>query len=49
MSPVIEGKESGTSISGDARRGRRRIERGIYEQPNGKYMVCFMVGDAKTQ
>ncbi|HMJ33161.1 MAG TPA: tyrosine-type recombinase/integrase [Baekduia sp.] len=26
-----------------ARPGRRRVERGIYEIPNGKYMVCFMV------
>jgi Phage integrase, N-terminal SAM-like domain len=31
------------SINAEARFGRRRVERGIYEQPNGKYMVCFMV------
>jgi hypothetical protein len=31
------------SISAEAKPGRRRVERGIYEQPNGKYMVCFMV------
>jgi integrase len=30
-------------INTGARLGRRRVERGIYEQPNGKYMVCFMV------
>jgi hypothetical protein len=23
--------------------GRRRVERGVYLQPNGKYAVCFMV------
>jgi hypothetical protein len=22
---------------------RRRVERGIYRQPNGKYAVCFML------
>jgi integrase len=27
----------------EIRRGRQRVERGIYEQPNGKYIVCFMV------
>jgi integrase len=31
------------SINAEARSGRRRGERGIYVQPNGKYMVCFMV------
>lgn len=31
------------SASVKTRPGRRRVERGIYEQPNGKYMVCFMV------
>jgi hypothetical protein len=31
------------SANASASRGRRRVERGIYEQPNGKYMVCFMV------
>jgi hypothetical protein len=29
------------SINAEARLGRRRVERGIYEQPNGKYMVCL--------
>ncbi len=27
-----------------ARAGRRRVERGIYLQPNGNYAVCFMAG-----
>jgi hypothetical protein len=35
--------ESGMSANGGTRFGRRRVERRIYEQPNGKYMVCFMV------
>jgi hypothetical protein len=31
------------STNAEPRLGRRRVERGIYEQPNGKYMACFMV------
>jgi integrase len=31
------------SSSGEAQKRRRRVERGVYEQPNGKYAVCFMV------
>lgn len=30
-------------MSGRIRPGRRRIERGIYEEPSGRYAVCVMV------
>jgi integrase len=31
------------AMDGSIRPRRRRIERGIYEEPNGKYAVCIMV------
>jgi hypothetical protein len=42
---MSQGLEAVMSVSSEERApGRRlRVERGIYQQPNGRYAVCFMV------
>jgi hypothetical protein len=41
---MSQGLEAVMSVSSEERvpRRRLRVERGIYQQPNGRYAVCFM-------